>query len=178
MIMFVCVLSECDKDKIEKIFNDHNLMLYRVTYKLLQSDIDAQDAVSQAYLNIMEHMAKINSLPSSEVIPYCVVIAKNVAYDILRKKNRLVYMEEIETNKNDSWDMDEKLLRESDQEQLLRAMAHLKDADRYLLELRFAKEMAYRDIGILMGVNEDTARKRGQRALKKLRELYEKEESK
>ena len=57
--------------------------------QLLQSETDAEDAVAQAFLNIMEHFEKISQLPRRDQIPYSVIIAKNASYDILRKKKKM-----------------------------------------------------------------------------------------
>lgn len=39
--------------------------------------------------------------------------------------------------------------------------------------LRYTMEMGYKEIGELLNISEDTAKKRGQRLIKKLRKQYE-----
>lgn len=173
LLLFLCVLSEDDQDKIEQIFKDHHLMMYRISMKMLQSDSDAEDAVAQAFLSIMEHFGKISQLPGPQITPYCVVIVKNASYDILRKKNRLFFLDENWEAEDDTQNVEEQILKAADTKRLLEAMRKLPDADRYLMELHFAKEMGYKEIAAVLGVNEDAAKKRGQRVLKKLRLLYE-----
>lgn len=173
LLLFLCVLSENDQEKIEQIFKDHNLMMYRISYKMLGSNIDAEDAVAQAFINIMEHFEKINGLPGPQIAPYCVVIVKNTSYDILRKRNKTICLEETWETADDSQNIEERILKAADEDRLLDAMKRLPDSDRYLLELHYAKEMGFKEIAQLLEINEDTAKKRGQRVLKKLRSLYE-----
>lgn len=173
LLLLMCVLSEDDQDRIEQIFKDHHLMMYRMSLKMLQSDSDAEDAVAQAFLNIMEHFEKINQLPVPQILPYCVVIVKNASYDILRKKKRAVCLDETWDPVDDSQNIEEEFLKAADTRQLFDAMKQLSDADRYLLELHYAKELGYQEIGKILGVNAETAKKRGQRVLKRLRSLYE-----
>ena len=45
--------------------------------------------------------------------------------------------------------------------------------DRRFVYLRYAEEMGYGEIGELLNISEDAAKKRGQRLVKKLRKLYE-----
>ena len=45
--------------------------------------------------------------------------------------------------------------------------------DRHFIYLRYTLEMGYREIGELLNISEDAAKKRGQRLVKKLRKLYE-----
>ena len=41
------------------------------------------------------------------------------------------------------------------------------------LDSTYAEEMGYKEIGELLNISEDAAKKRGQRLVKKLRKLYE-----
>lgn len=45
--------------------------------------------------------------------------------------------------------------------------------DSRFLYLRYTQEMGYKEIGTLLNISEDAAKKRGQRLIKKLRKLYE-----
>ena len=45
--------------------------------------------------------------------------------------------------------------------------------DRHFIYLRYTLEMGYREIGELLNISEDAAKKRGQRLVKKLQKLYE-----
>ena len=45
--------------------------------------------------------------------------------------------------------------------------------DRRFVYLRYAEEMGHKEIGELLNISEDAAKKRGQRLVKKLRKLYE-----
>lgn len=56
---------------------------------------------------------------------------------------------------------------------LREAIDQLAPDDRRLLYLRHTMEMGYKEIGKLFSISEETARKRGQRLLEKLRRLCE-----
>jgi RNA polymerase sigma-70 factor (ECF subfamily) len=43
--------------------------------------------------------------------------------------------------------------------------------------MKWAKKMKYKEIGQILGISEDAAMKRGQRALKRLQTIYFKESS-
>ena len=45
--------------------------------------------------------------------------------------------------------------------------------DRTLLTFRFGRDMPLKDLAVLMEISEETAKKRSQRALKKLRKILE-----
>jgi RNA polymerase sigma factor (sigma-70 family) len=52
------------------------------------------------------------------------------------------------------------------------AMHELKDTDREVLLLRYFENQQFAEVGVKLGINEDSARKRAERALEKLRAIF------
>ena len=151
LFLVLCTFSEDEQVWIEQLFNENHTLLYKVSYQLLQSETDAEDAVAQAFLNIMEHFEKISQLPRRDQIPYSVIIAKNASYDILRKKKKMIPVEEFYETRTDSG-VEEAFFEKFKKEQLAVALEHF---------------------AVLMGISEETAKKRSQRAIKKLKKKLE-----
>ena len=61
----------------------------------------------------------------------------------------------------------------ADVHKLTELLDRLAPDDRRFVYLRYAEEMGYKEIGELLNISEDAAKKRGQRRVKKLRKLYE-----
>lgn len=142
-------------------------------FKILRSHSDAEEAVSQTFLKIIDHIDKISKLPCPQIAPYCVVIVKNESVNILRKRKKVINVEELEHFGNGNYsDIEEEFLKITDKEQLLLSVNRLSDKEKYLIHLHFVDNMSYKKIANLLGVNEETAKKRCQRILKKLRALY------
>lgn len=174
IIIMIVTLNDSERDLVNEIFQNYNVKLFNISFKILRSQSDAEDAVSNAFLKIIDHMEKISKLPYPQIVPYCVVIVKNECTNILRQKKKMISFEDMDYLNNDSVvDVDEYLYVYSDKEQLCKAISQLPDDDRYFIQLRFANEMGYREIADLIGTSEGTAKKRGQRILNKLRSLYE-----
>lgn len=172
LFLVLCTFSEDEQVWIEQLFNENHTLLYKVSYQLLQPETDAEDAVAQAFLNIMEHFEKISQLPRRDQIPYSVIIAKNASYDILRKKKKMILVEEFYETRTDSG-VEEAFFEKFKKEQLAVASEHLEENDRTLLMFRFGRNMSLKDIAVLMGISEETAKKRSQRAIKKLKKKLE-----
>lgn len=158
LFLVLCTFSEDEQVWIEQLFNENHTLLYKVSYQLLQSETDAEDAVAQAFLNIMEHFEKISQLPRRDQIPYSVIIAKNASYDILRKKKKMIPVEEFYETRTDSG-VEEAFFEKFKKEQLAVALEHLEENDRTLLMFRFGRNMSLKDIAVLMGISEETAKK-------------------
>lgn len=64
-------------------------------------------------------------------------------------------------------------IHNADVHRLTEVIDQLDPDDRHFIYLRYTLEMGYREIGELLNISEDAAKKRGQRLVKKLRKLYE-----
>lgn len=176
MLMILYVLSDDEKDMVNEIFTKYHVKLYNVSFQILHSQHDTEDALAQTLLKIMDHIDRIKKIPCHEILPFCVIVSRNTSIDIQRKKRITIPIDFIEELQELSADTAEEVFFQNhDRERLLELMRKLSTEDRYLLELRFGEEMPYKEIGALLNISEITARKRQQRALEKLQKLYLKE---
>lgn len=177
IVFFLSALSEEQRDIINDIYLKHNIRLYNISMKILNSQADAEEAVAQTFLNIIKHIDKISELSSSRILPYCITIVKNESIAIIRKRKKAVNIEDVDQFElvKQSDCPDEIRMRENSEE-LYRCIMQLPDEDRHLIQLRFAMNMDYERISRLMGISEEAARKRGQRIIKKLRLIYQGEQ--
>lgn len=60
MILILGILSEEQQARVEKIFRNHHVFFQRVSYRIVRSEDAAKDAVSAAYLKIMDNIEKIS----------------------------------------------------------------------------------------------------------------------
>lgn len=141
LFLILCTFSEDEQAQIEQLFKENHALLYKVSYQLLRSETDAEDAVAQAFLNIMEHFEKISRLSRPERRPYCVVIAKNTSYDILRRKKRMIPVEEFYGDDTDD-DVADTFFEKFKKSQLIDALNLLDKNDRTLLTFRFRTRYA------------------------------------
>ena len=124
---------------------------------------------------------KISEKTRHESRAFCVTIVRRCAIDILRKEKRVLPVSDIEDAGvrntepvNAADDSPEALFfRELQKKELREIISRLPEDEVKLLVFRYVKEIRFKEIGMLMGISEDTARKRCQRVLEKLRALYE-----
>lgn len=166
-------LNDSERDLVNQIFREHNVKLFNISLKILRSHSDAEEAVSSTFLKIIDHIEKISKLPCPQIAPYCVVIVKHESTNILRRKKKIISFEDMDYLDNDDFvDAGEYLYKHWDKAQLCKVISQLSDEERYFISLRYSNEMGYKEIANLIGTSEETAKKRGQRILKKLRILY------
>lgn len=175
LVIFLGVISSEEKDLVNEIFSRMNEKMYYISYNILKSKMDAEEAVAQAFLKIIENIERISALPCPQRDPYCVIILKNEAMNIIRKQKNSIYAADMDYlgYVDQGYNIEDQVIEIVDWENLLSHIDRLSDDEKYFIQLRFFNEMGYKEISEFFDISEDAAKKRGQRILKKLRLIYE-----
>lgn len=173
--IFLGVLTEEQKYMVEQIFREHHTRFLAISFGILKSKDSAEDAVCTAYLKIMDNIDKICEMPCPQMTAFCVTIVKNASIDIIRQSKRFTHMDILDNLKNESEvRIEDDFIKKSDILRLSELIDKLHKEDRLLIQMKYTHEMKYSEIGALLGVSEETAKKRGQRIINKLKKLYTK----
>ena len=176
IIILFDILTDDETDFINKIFSKMNIKMYNISFNMLRNKFDAEEALAQTFLKIINNIEKISALPCPQIEPYCVIILKNETINIIRNRKKIVYAENVDCFDHNSKGhyIEKEYLEKIDKEKLLSCIDRLSDDDKNLIYFRFVNEMGFKNISKLLGITEEAAKKRSQRILKKLR-LYYKE---
>ncbi|MBR0092094.1 MAG: sigma-70 family RNA polymerase sigma factor [Lachnospiraceae bacterium] len=170
LLLTISLLDDEQRDLVEKIFKEDKDYFFRVANKILTSKTDAEDAVAEALLRIVENLDKISKLSRPEMRAYCITIVKNCANAKFRRDAGIVFTDEPDLFMNhvltDPATIYEKKM---DKDMLKTILSSFSEGDQQLIFLRFEDRMGYKEIGKVLGITEDTARKRGLRIGEKLR---------
>lgn len=170
MVLFMTLLSDEEKQFVEKLFKEHSRLFLGIAYRILVSKEEAEDAVSDAMIQIITNLDKISSLTRHEMRNYCIVIVKHCAVARFRKNKISVNLESVDqciVSTDHAPDAD--VMRKERASDFRALIRRLPEEDRILVELRFFHNLPYRDISRILEISEETARKRIERILKKLR---------
>ena len=77
-----------EKRKLQRLFKAYNQMMLYAADRILNDKDDAEDAVQQAFLRVMNHLDDIDENDEQKTKSYLSIIAQNIAIDIYRKKKR------------------------------------------------------------------------------------------
>ncbi len=121
----------------------------------------AEDAVQESFLRIIHKRHQyISGSPFSS---WFYTIVRNVCADMLRKRNR-----EKETIRKVAAACESDSVR-PDPAEVQEALTVLEPRDRDVLVLRIIHGLGFRDVAAALGISEEAAKKRAQRALRRLR---------
>lgn len=171
-------LSPNQHDLVNNIFKKLNSKMYGISYKTLNNSFDVEEAISETFIKIINNIEKISSLPNNKIEAYCIVILKNETMNIIRKRKKLVHIDNFDILAKQSYETsaENEVIKISTKDEILNYINKLSYEERNLIYMRFVNNMKFKDIGILFNITEEAAKKRSQRILKKLNRYYKEDE--
>ena len=164
MLLFYLGLlqTDGDKDKFTTLYSKYSKLLKHVALQKLNDDQLAEDAVHNAFLNIIKNFHMVGEVDSHKTKRLLVVVTENAAIDIRRKRQKYPQnsFDELEPVLGSSPDMlDGIAVRE-----LMEMIAELPDIYRIVLEMRAFQGMSEKQIAAMLDISYEAARKRLERA--------------
>lgn len=148
------------KEVFAELVRENKVPMYRLAYGILRSQMDAEDAVSEAVVKAFE---RLNSLRDPEKFkPWMMQIVANEARKLYGKKKRVDLVE-------DASEM--KLYHEDAKNELWDIVVRLDEKSRAVVILFYYEQLSLKEIGGVLDISEGTVKSRLFRAREKLRVL-------
>ena len=162
--------ARLDSDAFEQIVSFYINPALAVARQILLDETLAEDAVQESFLRVIYKREQY--IPGNPFSCWFYAIVRNVCVDMLRKLTREKEILEnaatmIEANKT-----------RTDLSEIPKLLDILTSRERDVLVLRIVHGLGFRDVAAALGISEEAAKKRAQRALKRLRaKVYDSERS-
>lgn len=172
-----------EKRKFEQLFINYQQTMYHIAYRILKNQHDAEDAVQQAFIRVIDHLSDVDENDVGKTRSYLAIIARNMAFDVYRKKKRemthTISYDEHEMFIEDPAGQDfEDVEIEEDhelEEALARALKKLPIQFADVIRLTYVHGLSSEKVGELLNISSDNVRQRLVRGRKKLAELIKKD---
>jgi len=164
-----------EQRKFERLYNSYRQTMYYVANRVLNHQEDAEDAVHQAFVRVMDHLDDIDEEDKYKTKSFLSIITKNIAIDIYRRKKR-------ELEHTISYDEYEIFIEDpdgqkfEDGEALTGVIAKLPAHYAEIIRLTYVHGYNSEQAGKILGISADNARQRLVRARKKLEQMLNQEE--
>lgn len=158
---------------LEEIYEKRKQELFRFLYVLLGDKQSAEDALQDTFLKAYLHRSKYIEMQQEKAWLY--QIARNTAYDMLRKRHREFPVEKEQIN-----DAIEKVTHHEDVHEHLIYMemiADLNEVEREIVSLKIIAGLTHQEIAKVLHMTTGSVKKRYERALNKLKANYEEDEA-
>ncbi len=157
-----------EKSRFEQLYEEYKSLMYRIAYKILRNEHDAEDAVQEAFISIAKNIDKFSDADCHKTQKLIVIITENKAIDIYRSHRH---------RQGSSFDeeymgvVDKSVIEQSEtRHDLAKAMALLPEQWGDVLQLRYVMGYSVRETAQLLSISEANVRKIAECAKKRLEE--------
>lgn len=167
-VLLAALESDADKQKFIEIYEQYHVRMERTAMRILKEQSDAEDAVQNAFVQIIRHFEKVYKIPCNNLPFWCISIVKNEALSILRNRKKTVPFED--------WDAvigDAEMV--SSYHDIVKLFGRLPETYRAALEMKLLLDCSGKEIADHLGISESAVNTRISRGRVLLRELVEKE---
>lgn len=168
MLIYLAMLeTDGDRQDFLELYHLYANSMLLVAKKILGQDHSAvEDAVQSAWMRVVENFSKIQAIPCKKRGAYLVIIVKNEAISILRKRQKELPLNEAMIREEAAID--------SSSQPILDIIHEMPQIYRAVLEMRFVEECSTREIASRLHLKESTVNTRIHRGrlllIKKLKE--------
>ena len=166
MLIYLSMIeSDDDRSKFEIIYDKYKGLMFWTATQILQRQEDAEDAVHQAFLSILENISKVTDPLCPKTRAYIVIITERKALDIARSMAR------IDPAAFDEAALGASVPKTDEIGQLAEAILELPAVYREMILLRYYHGYSTREIARMLGMTDAAAQKALWRAKKRLDRL-------
>lgn len=170
--MLVCYLQMLDtpeeKNRFEQIYLKYRSLMYHVADGILHNRQDAEDAVHNAFLRIIQHSRRLRNIPAQDMAPLVTVIARNEAISLQRKRKGELPLEDCDG-------LAETLEAVTDYHALVDIFTRLPQTYRTALEMKLLLGYSDGEIAARLDLSKTAVSTRISRGRQLLRDIAERE---
>lgn len=153
---------------LEELYRRTSAPVYAFALSLLKNAHDAEDVLQDTYLKIWGGAEDYRSF--GKPMAWILTITKNLCLQRLRERQRFA---DLPREDWEPWLRDDQGLTHEDRVIIRQCMEALSDEERHIVTLHAVAGFRHREIGELLGLPLPTVLSKYHRAIKKLRNFYE-----
>lgn len=170
-VFLAALESDDERELFTAIYEQNHSRMEHIAIQILNNQSDAEDAVQNAFIQVIRHFDKVHSIPCNNLVFWLISIVKNEAYMILRKQKRTVPIEDLE-----DWTAFSKRAEDvTDYVALVELFAELPDTYRQVLEMKIVLGYTDAEISEHLGITKTAVSTRVSRGRQLLREILDRE---
>ncbi len=170
MLIYYLQMLDTPEEKVrfEQIYLKYRSLMYHVANSVLHNCQDAEDAVHNAFLRIIRKFSRFQNTSAEDLAPQIVVIARNEAISLLRKRKGEAPLEDQDGLVEPSESI-------SDYHALVDSFAQLPQTYRAVMEMKLLLGYSDGEIAAKLGLTKTAVSTRISRGRQLLRDIVERE---
>ncbi len=177
LALFLTIENEEERRTAEEIWERYQKHIMRIAWSVLKNEADAEDAVMDTVIDIIQNISRFVDLNETETICLVTVYCKNAAFKISNKnkKTRDRVTELADDQEDASVNVEDFVVQKEDYEKAARELYLQPEKSIYIFVLRYYYDWSIRQIASFFDISEVTVKKRLLRAKQKLKKQMEEE---
>lgn len=159
-----------DAASFKKIFLPYHRKLYRVAFRLLENEDDAQDLLQEAYLKLWDKRDTLGIINNTEA--FCTTLVRNMCLDLLRSGRYAWSRQRVELTDALPLAAPDNTATHDDAQEVQTLIDGLPPQQRQIIRLRDVQGCPYEEIESITGLSTVNIRVLLSRARKKIREEF------
>ncbi|MCL2357336.1 MAG: sigma-70 family RNA polymerase sigma factor [Defluviitaleaceae bacterium] len=160
-----------EQNTFEFVYEKYKRLMWRKAFDILKDYGLAEDAVSEAFIRVYRNFHRIDDPSAPQTISFLLTIVKNTAINIYHKRNKVLPTDFSEFEQADSFDMEEAVATQDEARRAGALIERLGESERAVFVLKYAHDLAHKEIGKILNITENNVNVRLHRAKKKLAEM-------
>ena len=167
-----------DPEAFAELYDGYVTKIYRFVYFKVSNKEEAEDLVSEIFLKSWYYLTGDNAKEVKSFSGFIYRMARNMIVDLYRERarNREVPESSIEQLSFLEKSIEEKIMIQSDTEQILRKLKYLKQEYQDVVLLKYMEELSAPEIAHILGKSKTNVRVTLHRAMKIIREMMDVEQ--
>ena len=171
--------DESNKIKFEQFYLQYRHTMLWIAEEILDDHELAEDAVHEAFLRVLDHIQNIFPEKCNKTRSYFVIIVRNIALDMLRKRKQLDEAnidDQLNIPADELSDPEMSVRRRENVEQIMKALKRMNQTYTDILTLHFVHECSSQEIAQILNLSPENVRTRLHRGRKQLLSLLKEDD--
>jgi RNA polymerase sigma-70 factor (ECF subfamily) len=160
---------------VEAIYRKYSKFMFKVAYSILHNNYDAEDAVQQTILRIIDNLNKIGDLEDKRTRNFIGVICQNISINMYNKSKKVVMLEDNDNIVEEECDISLIVINKETCEMVENFIYSLDSIYRDVLLLKTQNNYSIKEIAEILDIKPKTVQKRLERGRFKIKEYIAKE---
>lgn len=176
-MMFSAISDEEQRNELSEFYKENLNCFLNIAYSNLHNKNDAEDAVQEAFQEIVRKPDTFFGIPPENRVAFMVTVVRNISVDIFKKKNRIPLEElnENESYNDDSFSFETNMIGKFSRDELKKFIESLPPLQRDVLTLRCLMGLSTVETAEKLNISQSAVKKRLHLAKEAVREYLRKE---
>ena len=177
--MFSTIENDEQRNELEAFYRENLNCLLNVANANLHNKSDAEDAVQEAFQEIVRNPNNFFGVDPQKRVAFMVAVVRNVSADIFKKKNKrpLEELDEEQAYDDNPFSFEDSMIGNVARDRLKHFIRSLPELQRDVLTLRYLIGFSTAETAEKLNISESAVKKRLRLAKENIREYIQKEET-